>query len=107
MSARRVLGWTLGVLLTGLYLSAVVSALGNLWYMPQFASQLGLALTPTGWLWLGLGIAVPVIVYALALLAARRRTAGPRLISLACGLCVVAVWQLDVLHLVPQSSFFS
>ena len=104
--ARRVAAWTAAVLLTGLYAYTVVAAVGNLVLLPRMAGAMGLSVTAGGWFWLLFGAALPVVVYGLALLVARRRRWGPRLLVIAAGLCLVAAVQLEVLHLVPQSSFF-
>ncbi|MFT4232672.1 MAG: hypothetical protein QM606_07860 [Leucobacter sp.] len=105
--AGRILAWTVGVLLTALYASAVVAAAGNLLLLPQMASAMGLGMAPLGWFWLGFGALMPVAVFGIALLIARGRGAALRLLVLAAGLGVVAAVQLEVMHLVPQSSFFA
>lgn len=103
----RIVAWGIGLLLTGLYASTVVSSAGNLVLLPQMAESMGLGITPTGWFWLGFGVLMPVAVYALALVIGRRRSAALRLLVLAAGLGVVAAVQLEVMHLVPQSGFFA
>lgn len=103
---RRIIAWTVGILVTLLYAYMVVAAVGNLTMLPQMAASLGVELAPAGWAWLGFGIALPVIVYALALVIARRRSAGIRVLVLAAGLCFAAAVQLEVMHLVPQTSYF-
>jgi hypothetical protein len=104
--ARRIIAWTAGALLVALYAYTVIAAIGNVVLLPQMASSMGLGITGAGWFWLAFGVALPVLVLALALLIGRGRTAGPRLLVVAAGLCLVAAVQLEVLHLVPQSSFF-
>ena len=103
----KIVAWTAGVLITALYVYTVVAAVGNVILLPQMAATLGVGLTPIGWGWLVFGVALPVVVYGLALLVARRRTAGPRILVLAAGLCLVAAVQLEVLHMVPQTSYFA
>jgi len=55
---------------------------------------------------LWLGVALPVVALAVALLAGRRKGGGVKLLLLATALAVTAAVQLEILHLVPQSSFF-
>lgn len=105
--AKRITAWIAGILITGLYVSVVVAAIGNLLLLPQMGTSLGLGIAPAGWFWLCFGLLLPVVVYALALAIARRRSAGLRILVLAAGLCLVAAVQLEVLHLVPQSSYFA
>lgn len=105
--SERISAWVVGVLLAILYAYLVVSAVGNLVGLQQMAGVIGLQLTGVGWFWLLSGIALPVLVLLLALLAGRRRGAGARLLVLAAGLALVAAVQLEVMHLVPQSSFFA
>jgi hypothetical protein len=68
---------------------------------------MGLGITPSGWFWLGFGVLMPVVVYVLSLVIGRGRSAALRLLVIAAGLGVVAVVQLEVMHLVPQSGFFA
>ena len=103
----RIIAWTVGVLVTLLYVYMVVAAVGNLTMLPQMAASLGVVLAPTGWAWLGFGVALPVVVYAAAILIGRKRSAGIRILVLAAGLCFAAAVQLEVLHLVPQTSYFA
>lgn len=100
------LPWTIGLIITALYGYAVVAAAGNLVGMPQAAVALGLTVTATGWAWLSLGVALPIVVFAVALLVARGRSSWVRILLLITGLCVVAVLQLDLMHLVPPSRYF-
>lgn len=105
--AGRVTGWVCFAVLTALYAYMVVAAIGNLALLPQMAGQMGLGVNGTGWFWLWLGVALPVVAYAIALLVGRKRSGGARLLVLATGLAVTAAVQLEILHLVPQSSFFA
>lgn len=105
--AGRIIAWTVGILLTGLYISSVVAGIGNLVLLPQMAATMGLSMTPAGWFWLGFGVLLPVVVFSLSLLLARGRRASLRVLVLAAGLGVVAAVQLEVMHLVPQSGFFA
>lgn len=99
--------WTLGILVSLLYGYAVVAAVGNLIGIPGVASALGLGVSLTGWAWLSLGALLPIIVFVLALLIARGRPGWAKIVLLATGLCVLAVLQLDLMHLVPQSGYFA
>lgn len=103
----KIVAWAVGLLLTGLYVSVVVAGIGNMLLLPEMAGSMGLGMTVAGWFWLGFGVALPVIVFALALLVGRGRPAAMRLLVLATGIGVVAAVQLEVMHLVPQSSFFA
>lgn len=103
----RIIAWVAGLLLIGLYASAAVAAVGNAIMLPEMAGSLGLGISVSGWFWLVFGIALPVFVLALALLLGRGRTAAMRVLLLAAGIGLVAAVQLEVLHLVPQSSFFA
>lgn len=105
--AGRIVAWVVGVLLTGLYASAVVAGAGNAVLLPRMAENMGLGISGAGWFWLGFGIALPVAVFALALLLGRGRSAAMRVLLLATGIALVAAVQLEVMHLVPQSSFFA
>ena len=102
----KVFAWVLGVLLTGLYVSAVVAAVGNAIMLPNVADSLGLGISVSGWFWLVFGIAFPVVVFGIALVLGRGRSAALRVLVLAAGIALVAVAQLEITHLVPQSSYF-
>ena len=106
MTAGRISAWIAGALLAVLYAYMVVAAVGTLVGLRQLGGAIGLELTAVGWFWLLLGIALPILFLALALLIGRRRRAGARLLVLAAGLALAAAVQLEVMHLVPQSSFF-
>lgn len=58
-------------------------------------------------MWLGLGIALPALIAVIALLLAWRRTFAARVLFLAAGLALVAAVQLDLLHLVPQTAYYT
>lgn len=105
--AGKVATWVFGALLILLYLYLVVAGVGNLIGMQEMSALLGLTLNAVGWSWLVFGIALPVVVFAVAFLMGRKRSAGLRLMLLATGVCLVAAVQLEVLHLVPQSTFFA
>ena len=98
--------WTIGALVAVLYGYAVVAAVGNLIGIPGIASALGLGVTAAGWAWLSLGVVLPILIFLTALLMGLKRPGWAKIVLLATGLCVVAVFQIDILHIVPQSSFF-
>lgn len=99
--------WIAGILIALLYVYTVVAAVGSLTGLPRMGEAMGVVITGTGWFWLWFGVALPVVVFALALVIGRRRPAWQRLLVLAAGLCLVGAVQLEVMHLVPQSSFFA
>lgn len=103
---RRIITWAVWAIITGLYAYMVVAAAGSLSLLPQMVDSMGMSMTGIGWFWLIFGVAVPPIAYVLSLLAARRRSAAVRLLALATGLAAAAAINLEVLLLVPQSSFF-
>ncbi|MGD9606511.1 MAG: hypothetical protein AB7V10_03410 [Leucobacter sp.] len=107
MKTERIASWVLGVLLGLVYVYLVVAAVGNVIGIVEMSGLLGLELGAIGWFWLVLGVALPVAAFVVALLIGRGRRAGARLLVLAAGIAAVAAIQLEVMHLVPQSSFFA
>lgn len=105
--AGKVTAWVIGVLVTLLYAYLVVAGVGNLLGLTEMSTLLGLTLSGAGWFWVIFGIALPVAGFAAALVIARGASGAVRVLVLAAGLAVVAAVQLEVLHLVPQSSFFA
>ena len=105
--AGKITTWVLFLALTLLYAYMVVAALGNFLMLPELSATMGLRVTGIGWFWLCLGIALPIIAYGIALLVGRRKSRGVRLLVLATALAVTAMVQLEILHLVPQASFFA
>lgn len=103
----RVLCWVGYLVLVALFVSMTVQAVGNLMLLPQAAESIGLAISGTGWFWLGAGVALPLIALALGVCVAWKRSAPARILVLATALAVAAAVQLEVTHLVPQSSFFA
>lgn len=104
---RTVLVWTAGVLLAVLYVYAAVTAVGNLLGMLGLAKEIGVGLSVTGVIWLVLGIAMPLLVLVLALMFGRGRQPGIRILLLVAGIAVVASLQIDLMHLIPESSYFA
>ncbi|MBL3698496.1 hypothetical protein [Leucobacter luti] len=103
----RVLAWVVGILLGGLYVYATVTGVGNLTGMLGLSGALGTGLSVSGWIWLVFGVAMPLILLAAALLLGRGRRAGIRILLLAAGIAVIAVLQLDLMHVIPESSYFA
>ena len=96
MTGRRIAVWATGAVLTALYVYTIVAGVGNLLGMVGFFGE---ALSWTAWVALGTGVVAPAVMYVVALLLGRGRSAGMRLTLLATGLCVTALVQLDMLHL--------
>lgn len=103
----RIFSWIGGLLLALLYLYAVVTGIGNFVGFAGLSGALDTDLSGLGRVWLIVGIAFPLIVFVLALLAGRRRSAGVRILLLAAGLALVAAWQIDIMHVIPESSYFA
>lgn len=105
--ARTISVWALFALLVVLYVYMVVAAIGNLLLLPDMAAQIGLSVNGIGWFWLWLGVLLPVTVFVLAAVLGRRQKRASRLLLFALGLALAAAMQLEILHLVPQASFFA
>ena len=97
--------WTISVLVLVLYAWAIVNAVGNFVGLRGFARSLESDLTMSGWFWLLGGILLPIVIAVLAFFLARKQP-EKRWLVLLVGLALVALLQLNVQHLVPQSSFF-
>ncbi|GAA2186957.1 hypothetical protein GCM10009786_09810 [Leucobacter alluvii] len=105
--AKLISAWSAGVLLGLLYLYAIVAGIGNLVGVMGMSAALDTGLTGSGRFWLVVGVVMPAVVFALALLLGRRRGAGARILLLAAGVALVAAWQIDIMHVVPDSSYFA
>ncbi|SJN09526.1 hypothetical protein FM113_06500 [Leucobacter sp. 7(1)] len=105
--AQRILSWAAGVALVGLYVYATITGVGNLTGMLGLSGALGMGLSVSGWLWLIAGVLLPIIVLAGALLLGRGRGAWARILLLAAGIAAVAVLQIDLMHVIPESSYFA
>lgn len=103
---QRILAWGAGAALALLYGYAAVAAVGNLLGMLGIGEALGTGISAVGWAWLVLGLALPPLVFAVALVAGRERAAGTRVLLVAAGLSLVAIAQLNIMHVVPQSAYF-
>lgn len=105
--AKLIAAWSAGLLIGLLYLYAIVAGIGNFVGVAGLSEALGTGLTGSGRFWLITGVAMPALVFVLALLLGRRRRAGTKILLLAAGVALVAVWQIDVMHVVPDSSYFA
>lgn len=104
---KLIASWTVGLLLGLLYLYAVVAGIGNFVGIAGLSDALGTGLSSSGRIWLIVGIAMPLVVLAAALLVGRGRRAGIRILLLAAGVALVAAWQIDLMHVIPESSYFA
>ncbi len=100
--ARR----TVIVLTALMYVYAVVAAVGNLIGMRNVAAAIGVDLTAMGVFWLIAGIALPIVVFGCAWLLSRAYKNWTWLVLLA-GLALVAMLQLELLHLIPQTRYLN
>ncbi len=64
--------------------------------MAQTASSAGGSLTPAAWIAMIMTIAIPVVVFIAAVLLGRRREAWKLILLLLVGLCLTAVFWLNV-----------
>jgi hypothetical protein len=103
---RTALGWIVIVVSVTLYAYAVWSAVGNMILFPQFAAAIGLGMSASGWFWLIVQVALPFLIVTAALLLGRRRNLLVRGIILLVGVAVVSVLSIDIMHSIPQSSYF-
>lgn len=104
--SRSVLFWAAWAAVTGLYLYALIAAVGNFLGMSTVAQTLTGQLSTSGTVWLTAGVVLPLLAFALALLLGRGRSRTQKFLLLATGLCLLAVMQLNIMHLVPNSSYF-
>ena len=104
---KTVSAWIVGVLLAVLYVYAAIAAVGNVLGMMGLAGALGTGLSGSGWLWLSVGVLIPLLLLAAALWLDRGRAPWTRILLLAAGIAVVAVLQIDVTHVIPESSYFA
>jgi len=102
----RVSGWMLIIASLTLYGYALWSAVGNVILFPQFAAAIGLGISPNGWVWLIVQMMIPPVVLSLALVLGRKRGIVLRGLILLVGVAVVSVLTIDVMHSIPQSSYF-
>lgn len=98
--------WVVWVAIAGLYLYALVASIGNFWGMNSVAQKLTGSLSTSGVVWLTAGVVLPLISFGIAVLLGRNRSRPQKLLMLAAGICLLAVMQLNIMHLVPNSSYF-
>lgn len=103
----KITGWAAFAVLSLLYAYMIIAAVGNLIMLPEMGATMGLEVTVSGWFWLCIGVLLPVLAYAIALLIGRKKGGAAKLLVLATALAVTAAVQLEILHLVPQASFFA
>lgn len=99
-------GWFVIVLATVMYAYAVWSAVGNIILFPDFAAAIGLSVSTIGWVWLSIQVALPFVVAAGALMLGRKRPVVIRALILLAGVALVSVLSIDIMHSIPQSSYF-
>lgn len=104
--SHSVLFWVAWAAVTGLYLYSLIAAIGNFLGMNTVAQALTGQLSISGTAWLSAGVVLPLLAFTMALLLGRGRSRTQKLLLLATGLCLLAVMQLNIMHLVPNSSYF-
>lgn len=104
-TAGTVWFWAGLVAVIGLYVYAVSAAVGNWIGMDQLATMLADGLSGIGRVWLVVGVAIPVLAFAVSALIGVGKSRGVKLLLLCAGLTVVAILQLDVMHLVPTTLY--
>lgn len=85
----------------------VWAGVGNFLGIQNQRLQLGLELTPVGWIVIFADVLVPIVVFALAVILARRKTRWVFTGALALGLLLVAVINLDLVLGVPVTAMFA
>lgn len=106
-TAKKVFFVIAAIVLAGLYVFTVAQAIGNWFGMKQIAETLSDGLSGEGMVWLAVGIIVPVLVFVLAWLVGRKQTIPVKLLLLLLGIGVVAIMQLNIMHLVPTTTYLS
>lgn len=101
----RILTWIANTVLLALLTFTAVSALGNLIGMPQIARSLNAAITPIGWFWLVVPVLLPCVLAIAALCISWRKPAA-RPLFLLLALTITAVWQIEMLYLIPRGLYF-
>lgn len=97
--SRRTPGWlsaTIAIVFGLFYAYAAWAGLGNLLGLNSAAQSLDTTLSGFGWGLLLTGVLLPVAVYGLAFWFGRRREAGPQVLLLLTGLCLVFAISLDI-----------
>lgn len=97
--------WVVFVAIVALYVYALATAIGNWLGMSNIANILADGLSPSGILWLSVGVAIPVVTFIVASIVARGKLRWQRVLILLLGLTIVAVLQLDLMHMVPTTRY--
>lgn len=97
--------WIINILLLLLLVFAALSALGNMIGLPQQIASLGSAVSAIGWFWLVTPVLLPLLLGAVALLGSRKRP-GLRPLLLLLAVALTALWQLEILYLIPPGTYF-
>lgn len=100
-----VMFWVVTTLVLGLFVYSVSAAVGNWIGMAALADLLADGLAPAGIAWLTVGVSIPVVFLVLALLLGRSRERSTKLLILFLGLALVAVMQLNIMHLIPTTTY--
>lgn len=102
----RILTWLVAIILVGLYVYAVVAAVGNWIGIAGYAEALAGGLSAAGVAWLTLGVAIPVVALIVSILVGRKRSGSMRILILLLGLSLTAAMQLNIMHVIPTTSYF-
>jgi uncharacterized membrane protein len=97
--ARKTPLWLILAMAVGFglfYAYDVWEAVGNLVGLNNAAAGLGTTLSGFGWTILIAAVVLPAVLFVAALWLGRRRSAGVRALLLFAGLCVSAVFALDI-----------
>ncbi|MGO3832684.1 MAG: hypothetical protein ACTJGT_01850 [Microbacteriaceae bacterium] len=97
--------WVGCIAVIGLYAYAISAAVGNWIGMDQLATILADGLSDIGRVWLVVGVAVPSLTLLVSLLIGVGKKRSTKLLLMVAGLTVVAVLQLDMMHLVPTTTY--
>ncbi|WP_217134403.1 hypothetical protein [Leucobacter chinensis] len=97
--------WVGFIAVIGLYAYSISAAIGNWIGMDQLATILADGLSDIGRVWLVVGVAVPALALLVSLLIGVGKKRSTKLLLMVAGLTVVAVLQLDMMHLVPTTTY--
>ena len=96
---RRTPAWlsaTIAILFGLFYAYSAWSGLGNLIGLNTAAAALDTSLSGFGWGLLLTGVLAPLVVFGIAFWLGRRREAGPQVLMLLAGLCLISALSLDI-----------
>ena len=100
----RIARWAFLGLAAVLYTLTTINAIGNFLGMRAFANNLGEGLSVFGWVALLSAIALPALVALLGVWITRRQPSITWL-ALLTGVGVVAMAQLEMVHLIPPTAY--